>query len=60
MIVTGPSGSGKTTLLTLIGASFRLTRAIMMRHHFSQIINITSIVGVTGDAVADYAAAKAA
>jgi len=43
--------------------TFRLTRAAMrgmMRHRFGRVINITSIVGVTGNpGQANYAAAKA-
>jgi 3-oxoacyl-[acyl-carrier protein] reductase len=46
-----------------LGAAFRLTRALthpMMRRRFGRIINITSVVGVTGNpGQANYCASKA-
>jgi len=48
---------------TNLGAAFRLSRALlkgMMKRRFGRIVNITSIVGVTGNpGQANYAAAKA-
>ena len=48
---------------TNLGAAFRLTRALlktMMKRRFGRIVNITSVVGVTGNpGQTNYAAAKA-
>ena len=53
----------QTVIDTNLGAAFRLSRALlreMMKRRFGRIVNITSIVGVTGNpGQTNYAAAKA-